>query len=1357
MNRFLFLILYSISVVYASATPRIPLTKVSPKGGVAITSVMCINEDYLGFIWFGTNNGLFKYNTHNIKRYSYSQSDTNTIPTNRINTILNDAKGQLYIATENGICIYQPDQDNFKRIAIKDNYNHSIGTEITNLLQTNNGSYWMLDEVGIAKLDLQTYTAEYIKFDIANSRPRLLYKDSADNLWVVFQNGSIYFKQPDSNNFSLFSKGLQGFPRAFFKNDKNIWVGYDQDGLLCFDLQGNLIKHYSVDNNFISNRIRSVVEAEDGNIWVGTYNGIAIINNLTLVKTLQTSNSTHLPNQSVWSLYKDSNDIIWIGTWLGGLCYYSEYNKSVSHTSQLNSNTNNSHYVVSSFAQDPDSVHIWIGTEEGLLSRYNQLTRRNIEIDVRVADELVKNIRCLAFDKNERLWIGTRGDGVIYKDKHQDIFKQLTTPFETGLQTLSILPVDNGIWVSDYQQGVFFYSFEDKNFTRYQHNPLNINTISDKHVRKIIEDQKGNIWFATQNGLNLLKKGSNNFIHYFHIIGDSMSLAEDYNYCMLESNNGDIWLGTNGSGLDKLNISTLKFEHYTKKDGLPGNDIYSIIEDEQLNLWLSTDNGICKFNPEKKEVITFGQIDGIYNNSFIPNAALNSYYNIMFFGGSNGFVNFRPKDILTSNTIVPQTILTNCYIQNELILPKQENEILLNSISQTKEIKLSHSQNSFSFSFVAVNYINPDNNKFKYRLVGFNDSWIETGNYNKAIFTNIPAGKYIFEVKACNNDGLWNNKNTTKLNIKISRPIWNMWFAYIFYIAIILAVLLYLRRESLNRQKLKTQFELEKVKRESEENLNHAKLQFFTNISHEFRTPLTLIMGPVNRIINNYKLDNKLQGQLDLIKNNSERLLRLINQILDFRKIEAGQLKFTPTNSDLVDCCKGVFRCFNEHAKHRSFNYIFEANSPKLNIDIDTEKVDKIVFNILSNAFKYTPDEGKIVLSIKTHSNASTDKNDADYSFGDAQLNEFIEISVSDNGNGIEKDKLAKIFERFYQLENTNIEGSGIGLALAKEYINIHRGVLLINSAVNKGTTVRVRLPIRQTATDTNKTLEASLVYNDKQTIPETYSPEENLVNTESKYRDSLILIVEDNNELLDYLANVLGDNFKVVKAKNGMEGLEMVNSTFPDLIISDIMMPKMDGIELCESIKKDIQTSHIPVILLTALETIKDRISGLNSGADAYVSKPFSDKLLIAQIINLLESRKKLRESFADINDEWQTDSTFMDMDNKLILKAIEVAEANLLNSEFTIDNLADELNLSRTTLHRKLKSLTNQSATEFIRHIRLKKAVKLLQLKTHKVNEVGYAVGFNSHNYFTTSFKKQFGVSPSEYVANNFLNDKS
>ncbi len=566
-----------------------------------------------------------------------------------------------------------------------------------------------------------------------------------------------------------------------------------------------------------------------------------------------------------------------------------------------------------------------------------------------------------------------------------------------------------------------------------------------------------------------------------------------------------------------------------------------------------------------------------------------------------------------------------------------------------------------------------------------------------------------------------------------------------------------LYKQTVNKQKLKLKLRLAQIRNETEEKLHQMKLQFFTDISHEFRTPLTLINGPVNRLLKGNDKNTELsRKQLALIKNNTDRLLRLINQFLDFRRINQGNLKLSPINTDVISFCKNVFDCFEELATQQRFNYNFITESTSLKMDFDTDKIDKVLVNILSNAFKNTGDQGNITLKIKRNKKTELKDNWSNYSIGEELHSEFVEISITDSGLGISSENLPKIFERFFQIKynkQVKASGTGIGLSLTTNYINIHNGQLLVSSLKGVGTTFYIYLPIHQP--NTFNELPSAIL--DIKSFD--YNSETNNYNAPEVKNDkiidnqeSLILIAEDNPDLLEFLEDSISNHFRIAKSKNGKEALSLAMSLHPDLIISDIIMPEMDGIELCKRIKQDIRTSHIPVVLLTALSTVQNKISGMQSGADAYVPKPFNEEFLISQIDNLLNSRKTLRSLFASKQEEWDEGVNILNIDKKLIEKAIHTVENNISNYDFTVEDFAKSLNLSRTHLHRKLKSLTNQSATEFIRNIRLKHAIVLMKSGDYRINEIGFAVGFNSHNYFTKAFKRQYGKSPRDFVRDNF-----
>ena len=1357
LNIFFFLI-YSVS--FGTTDPPISISKVTPDGGVVYSQVTSIIEDNQGFIWFSTNNGLFSYNTIDIKRYSYLQRDSTSISTNRINTLFKDKSGEMWVATENGLCSYNPKKDNFKRYTILDQFDNYIGKDIISFFQDHNETYWFSDEKGIGTFDPKSKRAFYKNIDNKNKNITFSTISNDQTIWVFFEDGDIYYLTKGSNTFHYFTKGKENRVTSVIFDENLIWIGYQSEGLLSLNLNDGSVTYdfnsesLLADLELPSNRIRSLIKDHNNQIWVGTNNGIVIIEDYKIKKRIDKQKYSVLPHNSIWSLYKDSNKNIWIGTWLGGLAFHSEHNNSFQHFTQSTSRKSLSSNIVSCFAQVPNKQDIIIGTDNGDLNRYNPETNIFSLFPIVYKGKTIKGIKSITYDKYETLWVGTYRGGVFYKEKNKKSFNHLIPPFDTGFQNLDVLATDEGIWVSDYPNGVYFYNFKLKTFTQYKHNPLDINSISNDNVRHIIQDKNENIWFATENGINLLKKGTTKFIHTFHQNHNINSISCNYIYHIYEDNEGFLWLGTNGEGLDKFNPDTGVSEHFTMKDGMAGNEIFSILQDKDENLWVTTENGFCKFNPKTKSKQSFVSNKGIKNNHFYPIAALKSINNELYFGGSNGLIRFQPRAI-SHNPIPPKTTITQLLIHNEKILPEANSSVLKDVIGNTESLRLNYKQNTISFQFTSNNYINPQVNQFKYRLKHFDDKWIESDYNGQATFTNVPPGKYVFEVKAANNYGIW-NEIPTKVAIEITPPIWLTWYAYLFYFLFFIGSVYYFRKQIINRQKLKLTVNMSKIQRETEEELHQMKLQFFTNISHEFRTPLTLIQGPVNRLLKVGSENDLSLKQLSLIKNNTDRLLRLINQFLDFRRVDHGKLKLNPIHADVVSFCKNVFNCFEEHAAHRSFNFSFVSELPSICIDFDTDKLDKILVNILSNSFKYSSDYGRVTLKIQKNVKTKINESWNNYTIGEDLNEDFLEISIIDSGYGISSDKLPKIFERFFQIEKNqnNATGTGIGLSLTTNYVNLHNGQLVVSALENKGAGFYIYLPLHQ-VNAFNENVKDIISANTFEFTSEPVTDINSKIKNEDPVdnQESLILITEDNPELLDFLEESLQNHFRIAKAKNGKEAHDLTLSLYPDLIISDIMMPEMDGIQLCGKIKNDIRTSHIPVILLTALSTVQDKILGIDSGADAYVPKPFDEDFLIAQVNSLLNSRKMLRSLFVSQQDVWDENSNILNLDKKLLHKAICIIEKNITNTEFTVEDLAKNLNISRTHLHRKLKSLTNQSATEFIRNIRLKQAIKLMKSGDYLINEIGFAVGFNSHNYFTKAFKKEYGVSPTEFIKQNLI----
>lgn len=1326
-------------------------SKISPEGGVGYSSVMCIGQDDLGFIWFGTNNGLFRYDSKTIVRYATNPLDSLSIPTNRINKFYLDKSNNFWIATENGLCKYNRNEDSFNIQKYHNKLNEPAGKNIQSFFQDAHDQFWLVDETGVCILDTAEHSAEHIQPD--GIRINRGYADANKQLWFTSYHGEIYTYNHNSNQFQLFSEGLRDTPRALLVDDQNIWVGYENKGLICLNAaNGKQLYQYANEiqppYHLGDSKVRALTKDLKGNIWVATYNGISIINDYKFKTSLSNQDMYNIPHPSIWSFFNDSKDNIWVGTWLGGLCMYNEYINTIYHYHKSPSLSALKDDVISCFTEDHRSNKIWFGTERGGMYQLN--TKTNKIDHIKLSDQLSDiNIKSIAIDKFNTIWVGTYGHGIWNKSITDKKFKPYEPTHRIGWQIIDITPTDEGIWFANYSQGALFYSFETKKTICFKHNPLDLYSLTSNYVRNIIADRNGNIWLATVSGLNKYVPSEGKFYHYFQEEDNANSLSNNFIYSILEDDKGIIWIGTNGNGLNRYDSENNLFEVFTMKDGLSGNEVYAIVSDDNGLLWISTENGITSFNASTLETRNMISEDGIYNNKFNPTACFKSNHGELFFGGSNGFIRFSPFQIKT-NTMQPKAVISHFSINNREVVPSTEKSVIKNHISYTKAISLNHNQNSFSFDIVATNYLFPSKNKFKYRLHGFDNEWIETDFTGKAIYTNIPPGKYSFEVLAANNDEIW-NKTPTKLSIEIRYPYWKRWYALIFYLFIIMALTYLIRVEIISKEKLKNEVTIEKIHLENEKKLNQLKLQFFTNISHEFRTPLTLILGPVERMLKSHATDSNLNKQLHLVKNNALRLLKLVTQIIDFRKVETGKMEIEQVSVNLTALCSDIYNNFKEHANHRNINYQLDKNIPQTIIDIDTDKIDKILFNLLSNAFKNTPDYGEINFSIKiNHSISDKTKAANKYMFGNKMKDDFFEISIHDNGCGIKPDELEKIFERFYHANEGNHDNVGIGLSLTKELVNIMQGQLIVTSEESKGSVFAVQFPVNltnalKTTNDIvlSKTHQITLNGTANSIDFEVSNFEDNI-----KHKDALVLIVEDNMELCDYISDVLSPYFRIAKAKDGKQGIEHAQTIFPDIIVSDIMMPEINGCELCKQVKHDIKTSHIPVILLTALNSVQNNLTGLRVGADAYISKPFREELLVVQIDNLIESRKKLRESFAADEHKWEEEISDLSLDKKLIKKAICIVHKNLLEENFSVEILATEIGMSRTHLHRKLKSITDQSASEFIRNIRLEKAKELMKNSELKINEIGYAVGFNSHTYFTKSFKKYVGLSPQEYL---------
>jgi signal transduction histidine kinase/DNA-binding response OmpR family regulator len=847
----------------------------------------------------------------------------------------------------------------------------------------------------------------------------------------------------------------------------------------------------------------------------------------------------------------------------------------------------------------------------------------------------------------------------------------------------------------------------------------NPSSISGRHVTQIFEDTKGRLWFTTTNGLN------------------------------------------------RYDRSTNQFTRFTKKNGLAGNNTWDILEDDHGHLWILTTKGISKFDPETNHFTNYDASYGVDPVTDVYFARGHKAKNgEMYFPGAHGFTRFHP-DSIKDNPFIPPVIITSFKKSDK-------------SSPFSKEIHLPFNDNFISFEFAALNYISPERNQYAYMMEGVDKDWVYSGTRRYASYPNLDPGEYTFRVKGSNNDGVWNEAGTSVLII-ISPPWWKTNYAYIVYSLLVISLIYFMWKMQMKRIKMSHDYEMNRFEAEKLHEMDEMKSRFFANISHEFRTPLTLILGPVRQIIGIIK-DEKIKNDLKIVHKNANRLLGLVNQLLDISKLESGSMKLQTSPQNIIPLLKVLLQSFCSYAERKRIILKFNSEFDEIIVYIDKDKIEKIITNILSNALKFTPEGGEVELSVKCLSLLETKKNDSviskesstEKSFQNARflpsvemtpafpgqhhlIGDSVKISIRDSGIGIPKEKLPKIFNRFYQVDGSvtrEQEGTGIGLSLTKELVELHKGKIEVESEEGKGTTFTISILLGKEHLKPEEICESLSLsvskgegYSEEIIYQEETTSEKKDISLITETKKTSLLIVEDNSDVRDYIKNNLEKDYRILEAIDGEDGLSKSIDEMPDLIVSDVMMPKMDGFKLCDKLKTDERTSHIPIILLTAKASSQDKIEGLETGADDYVMKPFDTKELKARIKNLIEQRKRIHEHFRKHGLFEIEEKDVTPVDKKFLEKIVTVINEHLSDTSFGVELLAEKMSVSRSLLLKKIEALVGESPNELIKRTRLNKAAKLIENKFGNISEIALEVGFNNPSYFAECFKKQFGCSPSQY----------
>jgi len=1330
----------------------------SAEKGLSHNQVNCFFKDRKGFVWIGTAGGLNRFDGYSFKIFKYDSRDSTTISDHHISNMFDDAEGFLWINTKTGFNIYDPVTEKVDRKADQAAIRFGLpDANFSRVYKTRSGDYWIYHN----RLGLVKYLADKKKLLLVKPAGQIRVSDFAEdsrgNLWIVYEDGLVARMDGKSLKVSYQNVLLQNKKlassishRVFIDEDDEPWVYAVKDvrGLFYFDLKNNRLisantasSVFKLNNNIVS----AVIQGPDGKIWIGTdHGGINIVDKRKRTVSFLVnswSDPRSLSENSINTLYKDSTGMIWAGTFKNG---FSNYHKNIFKFSLIRNQPANPSSLpfndVNVFAEDRKG-NLWIGANGGGLiyfNRKNNTFRQYKNIPGNPASLSNNVIVSMFLDRNDILWMGTYFGGLNSFDGEK--FKRyLHDPADsTSLVDDRVWEVyedsKNRLWVGTLGNGMDLFDRKTQTFRHYR--PFVPNSISSDYIAAVIEDKLGDIWIGTAYGVDVLEHKTGRFIHYAHDQKNPKSLSSNGVFSLAEDSLGNIWIGTS-DGLSLFSRKNQNFTTYDSRAGLPDNSVLSIAIDARQNLWLGTPKGMVHFKITKRAgnqpvdftLRTYNEVDGLQGRSFNENAAMRLTSGELVFGGANGFTIFSP-DALEGASANSPVVLTDFQIFNKSVKPEEMlngKVVLTKSISETDQITLQHSQNVFTIEFAALNYLHSEKNHYLYTLLGFNDQWFEAdNNTRKVTYTNLDPGSYIFKVKVKDNNSPGSERI---LRITILPPFWKTPLAYIIYLLLVIGALAIARWILLERERMN--FRLEQERREAQQlhELDMMKIRFFTNVSHEFRTPLTLILTPLESLINSLPQEYSVRNQLTLIQRNANRLLNLVTQLLDFKKLEIEETKYKPEKGDIVAFVREIVNTFSELSQRKHISFSFESDSIEKICLFDPEKLSRIMYNLLSNAFKFTPAHGQVSVAISALAQEQA---------------EWVQIQVRDSGIGIPPEAQEKIFDRFYQHtlpDHIANEGSGIGLSITKEFVRLHGGTIAVESVEGKGSTFTIRIPFQAADGNLNP-----LVTEPKAEQTDTVSVPEAIMKPMKKDKP-LLLLVEDNDEFRAYLKEVLMQDYQILEAANGKAGFEMTLEKIPDLIVSDVMMPEMDGMEMCRLIKSDNRVSYIPVILLTARAEEEQQLQGYETGADAYITKPFKLAILQVRIRNLVKQRELFRQQFQQHIKIRPSEMATQSMDEQFISKAVKVVESHISNAEFTVEELSMEMAMSRVYLYKKLLALTGKTPIEFIRVIRLSRAVQLLEKSQLSISEIAYQVGFNNPKYFARQFKEEYKVLPTEY----------
>ena len=1378
-----FLLLFAARTASLGAQERVAFRHLTIADGLSQNVVSAIVQDRRGFMWFGTKDGLNRYDGYQFVVFRHDPFDSTSISDSEITALFEDSRGELWVGTRGGgVNRFDRARERFTRV------NAGPARDVVAIVEDTSGAIWVgAAGEGLFRLTLNgrgEVTVDRFMHSpadptsLSDDRVRAVLIDRRGVLWVgtdagldqreSSSGGRVAFTHLTVRSSAPLTLIDTAVTSLYEDSHSRVWIG-SVPGISALDSARTSIRHYY--HRYRTFRYGwgiavSLAEDPTGQLWVSTVSELMRLDPSTGVFTyfrhdpLNPESMNDLPTR----VYRDRSNVIWVGSNGYGInAYDPKANRFRTFRRPENWPSRLSGFSVYTLFEDLSGT-LWI--DAGLLYRWNRTTGdlKSFESSSNRPNDFGNvAVWSIVEDPPGSLWTASVS-GLYHYEIATGRFRQYRyDPSDsTGLPEQSVYDVirdrDGVIWAVTENYLVRLADPERGRFQIYRHKERP--TARQWIFPSTIQDSTGALWLGSDQGLARFDPTTGTFRHFRHDPRVPGSLSHDAIRSILpdpQQPNRYLWVGTAGGGLNRLDIDSGTFVHFTERDGLPNDVVYAVLADSAGRLWLSTNKGLSRFDPATRQFRNYDVNDGLQSNEFNSGAAFRSRSGEMFFGGIYGFNYFRPEAV-HDNPNVPAVVITGFRRGNRYETVRDTGTVLHTTISETDTLHLSYRDAVITLEFAALEYSAPAKNRYAYRMIGFNDVWFESGAVRAATYTNLPPGHYVFQVRASNNDGVWNEQGAS-LVILIAPPWWRTWWAYALYAALTLAALYGARRYEMNRLRLKNRLEIEQLEAAQLRELDHARSRLFANVSHEFRTPLTLTMGPLDdlRAGLHGPLSPAAIEQVDLARRNAGRVLDLINEILALARAESGRETVRARRVDLGAFVASVARTFVPLAERKAIAYDVQGPPDDVVVYADPDHLDRALSNLLSNAFKFTPDGGAVRVTVGSGESSAR-------------------ITVRDSGPGIPAADLGLVFDRFHRARTAGTQpGTGIGLALAKELIALHGGAITVDSEEGFGSTFTITLRKGRAHLAAEQVVEDGLVVAAASPHP---GPPAEFLAPASPMRDvpnvtgdaekpgrvlsipdsqvpipdnddiTTVLVVDDNAEVRAYVRQHLEARYRVLEAVNGEEGIAMARQQLPDLVLSDVMMPVTDGFALCRALKSDPETAFLPVILLTARAEAEDKLTGLTEQADDYLTKPFDVRELLARIANIIAMRRRLRDRFSGAPlTIHPAPVDVAPADRKFIDQIRAVIEAHLGDEQFTVERLAGEVGQSRGNLHRRLRELTGESPSDLIRRMRLERAAAMLDAEAGSVGEIAYAVGFKSVAHFSNAFHELHGVRPSAW----------